>query len=133
MTCRQVVRAVVAAAVLSVVCVGMGWAQDPPVQAERVYRVGRGVTAPKPLKTLGPEFSKEAQRDKVDGTIALSFIVGVDGHTRDIKLKNSIGHGLDEEAIRAVQKWTFVPGMKDGQPVAVEVNAEVNFRLYGHL
>jgi len=38
--------------------------------------------------------------------------------------------GLDEKAIEAVKKWRFVPAMKDGKPVAVQVNVEVNFHLY---
>jgi len=29
-----------------------------------------------------------------------------------------------------VQNWKFVPSMKDGHPVAVQVNIEVIFRLY---
>jgi TonB family protein len=38
--------------------------------------------------------------------------------------------GLDEKAIAAVSTWRFQPGTLDGQPVAVEVNVEVTFRLY---
>jgi TonB family protein len=38
--------------------------------------------------------------------------------------------GLDEKAIDAVRKWRFDPARKDGHPVAVPVNIEVNFRLY---
>jgi periplasmic protein TonB len=37
--------------------------------------------------------------------------------------------GLDEKAIEAVKQWGFQPEMKDGQPVAVEINIERRFPL----
>jgi hypothetical protein len=36
---------------------------------------------------------------------------------------------LDEKAMEAVAKWRFKPGLKDGNPVAVQVRIEVNLRL----
>jgi TonB family protein len=45
-------------------------------------------------------------------------------------VQRTLGLGLDEKAIEAVRKWKFEPAMKNGQPVAVQVNVEVNFRLY---
>jgi len=41
----------------------------------------------------------------------------------------SLGMGLDEKAIEAVEKWKFKPGMKGGQAVNVRATIEVNFRL----
>jgi TonB family protein len=38
--------------------------------------------------------------------------------------------GLDQKAVEAVKKWKFQPAEKDGRPVAVQINVEVNFRLY---
>jgi TonB family protein len=38
--------------------------------------------------------------------------------------------GLDEKAIEAVSRWRFEPGLKNGQPVAVQIGVEVVFRLY---
>ena len=38
----------------------------------------------------------------------------------------SLGLGLDEKAIEAVNKWKFRPGYKGGQPVAVQATIEVN-------
>jgi len=38
--------------------------------------------------------------------------------------------GLDEKAIEAIRQWKFEPGRKDGIPVAVQVDIEVNFHLY---
>ena len=41
----------------------------------------------------------------------------------------SLGMGLDENSIVALSAWKFQPGTKDGQPVTVAANIEVNFRL----
>ena len=37
---------------------------------------------------------------------------------------------MDEKAVQAVRTWRFEPAKKDGLPVAVQINIEVNFRLY---
>jgi outer membrane biosynthesis protein TonB len=29
-----------------------------------------------------------------------------------------------------VKRWRFEPAMKDGKPIATQINVEVNFRLY---
>jgi TonB family protein len=57
-------------------------------------------------------------------------VVGPDGRVHDLRIQRSLGMGLDEKAIEAVKTWRFEPSRKDGQAVAVEVNVEVNFRLY---
>jgi TonB family protein len=38
--------------------------------------------------------------------------------------------GLDERAMDAVKTWKFEPGRREGMVVAVQVDVEVNFRLY---
>jgi len=95
-----------------------------------VYHIGGGVSAPIPIFTPEAEFSDEARRAKYQGVCVLSLIVGPDGKPRDIKIGRSLGLGLDEKAIQAVNQWKFEPAMKDGKPVAVAINVEVQFRLY---
>jgi protein TonB len=95
-----------------------------------VFRVGGGVSAPRAMDTPDPEYSEEARKAKYQGVCILWLIVGPDGHPRDVKVARSLGMGLDQKAIEAVKKWKFEPAMKDGKPVAVQINVEVNFRLY---
>lgn len=95
-----------------------------------VFRVGGGVSAPRALDTPDPEYSEEARKAKYQGTCVLWLIVGPDGKPRDVKVARALGMGLDEKAIEAVRNWKFSPAMKDGKPVAVQINVEVNFRLY---
>ncbi len=95
-----------------------------------VFRVGGGVSAPRALDTPDPEYSEEARKAKYQGTCVLWLIVGPDGKPRDVKVARALGMGLDQKAIEAVRNWKFEPAMKDGKPVAVQINVEVNFRLY---
>ena len=94
------------------------------------YRVGGGVSAPKAIYSPDPEYSEEARKAKYQGTCVLWLVVGPDGKARDIRVARTLGLGLDEKAIEAVKNWRFEPGMKDGKPVATQVNVEVTFRLY---
>ena len=94
------------------------------------YRVGGGVSAPRVLYAPDPEYSEEARKAKYQGTVVLWVVVGPDGRPRDIRIQRSLGLGLDEKAMEAVRSWKFEPAKKDGQPVAVQINVEVNFRLY---
>ncbi len=95
-----------------------------------VYRVGGGVSAPRVLYDPDPEYSEEARKAKHQGTVVLWIVVRPDGRAHEIRVSRALGMGLDEKAVEAVRKWRFEPALKDGQPVPVQVNVEVNFRLY---
>ncbi|HEY1272986.1 MAG TPA: energy transducer TonB [Terriglobales bacterium] len=94
------------------------------------YKVGGGVSAPRAVYSPDPEYSEEARKAKYQGTVVLWMVVGPDGRAREIRVQRSVGMGLDEKAIEAVKTWKFEPARKDGQPVAVQINVEVSFRLY---
>lgn len=94
------------------------------------YRVGGGVSAPKAVYSPDPDYSEEARKAKYQGTVVLWLVVGSDGKPHDIRVQRALGMGLDQKAIEAVREWRFEPAKKDGQPVPVMINVEVNFRLY---
>lgn len=95
-----------------------------------VFRIGGGVSAPRVLENPSPDYSEEARKAKYQGTVVLWLIVDSNGKPRDVKVARSLGMGLDQKAIEAVRLWKFQPAMRDGTPVAVQINVEVNFHLY---
>ena len=93
------------------------------------YRVGGGVSAPVILQKVDPEYSEEARKAKFSGTVLLKIVVDTSGKVSEAHVVRGIGLGLDEKAIEAVNKWRFKPGTKNGAPVPVVAQIEVNFRL----
>ncbi len=85
--------------------------------------------APAIISKVEPQYSEEARKAGLQGTVLLKIVVDTDGKPRDPKVLRSLGLGLDERAVEAVSNWKFQPGAKDGQPVPVQAQIEVNFRL----
>ena len=94
-----------------------------------IYKVGSGVTAPKPIQTPDPEYSAKARHDRLQGVCVLEVVVGPDGRLYDIKVARSLEKGLDLKAVDALRKWRFEPAQKDGKSVAVSIAIQVEFHL----
>lgn len=95
-----------------------------------IYHIGGGVSRPELVSKTDPEFSDEARKAKYQGTVTLNVVVGPDGRVHDARVVIPLGMGLDEKAIESVKHWTFQPAKKDGHPVAVYAQIQVDFRLY---
>jgi periplasmic protein TonB len=96
-----------------------------------IFKAGvGGVSDPIAIVTPEAEFSDEARRSKYQGICMISVIVDAHGYPQNPRVARSLGMGLDEKALEAVQKYRFRPAMKDGKPVPVMILVEVNFRLY---
>jgi|KBSSwiStaDraftv2_1062776.scaffolds.fasta_scaffold624531_2 TonB family protein len=94
-----------------------------------VRSLGGGVTAPRVLVKIEPEYSEEARKARYQGSVMLRVIVDEHGAVRHIEVSRPLGLGLDEKAVDAVRKWRFQPGRQDGKPVPVWAMVEVFFRL----
>jgi TonB family protein len=96
-----------------------------------VYKVGGEVTAPRALYDPLPEYSERARRSKHQGTCILSLVVDAEGKPTDIRMVHKAGFGLDDQALDAIRTWTFEPARRNGLPVSVQIQVQVDFRLYG--
>jgi periplasmic protein TonB len=94
-----------------------------------VYQIGNGVTAPVIIKEVKPNYTPDAIRRKVQGTVQVSAVVLTDGTVGEVHVTKSLDLDLDEQAIIATKQWRFKPGTKDGQPVNVRVTIELTFSL----
>lgn len=95
-----------------------------------IYHVGGGVSNPILIYAPDPEFSDEARRAKYQGICVVGLIVDTLGNPQRVHIVRPLGMGLDEKAMEAVREYKFKPAQFRGKAVAVEVNIEVNFRIY---
>jgi len=110
--------------------VGEGTGQDEGADAgEEVLRIGGGVSSPSVISQVQPEYSQEAREAEYEGIVVLEAIIHSDGSTEIVRVVRSLGFGLDQKAIEALQQWKFRPAMRGGEAVAVSLNIEVNFNL----
>ncbi|SRR5258706_8933500 len=95
------------------------------------YRPGNGVSTPVVLREVKPQYTSDAMRAKVQGSVLLECIVRADGSVGDVKVARSLDpvFGLDLEAMKAARQWRFRPGMRQGEPVSVLVVIELTFTL----
>jgi protein TonB len=95
------------------------------------YRPGMGVTSPKLIYKIRPQYPKKALDAGVEGSVELEIVVKADGTVGDVKVINLPKEGLDfeEAAVLAVQQWKFLPGRFQGKPVDVVAIVTVNFKM----
>jgi TonB family protein len=98
-------------------------------QSARIYKVAQLQTPPKVVSKVEPNYTNEARSAKIQGPVVLSLMIDTQGRAHKIRVTRSLDKGLDQEAIDAIEKWHFAPGIKDGKPVRAAATIEVNFRL----
>jgi TonB family protein len=104
--------------------------QKAPAGAPPFVRSGAKGSVPSCIYCPPPQYSNAARKVKFAGTVILDVTVAEDGRATDIRVLKGVPFGLNEQAIRAVNEWTFKPASSGDRPVAVRVPIETTFRLY---
>jgi len=77
-----------------------------------------------------PRYPADARQQGLEGVVVLSVLVRSDGRVEEARVAASSGTAvLDEVALNAVRKWTFVPARQGGRPVESVVEVPVKFAL----
>lgn len=93
-------------------------------RAAEVEQKARLLTKPE------PQYTEEARRNQVSGTVVLRVVFSSSGEVVQIRAVRTLPFGLTERAIAAARQIQFVPAVKGGQPVSVAMQLEYNFNLY---
>jgi protein TonB len=95
------------------------------------YQPGNGVTSPIPIRRGTPQYTVEAMRARAQGIITVQCVVEPDGQCGEVRILHEFEppFGLDREALDAARRWRFRPGMRNGEPVPVLVNLEIEFNI----
>jgi len=116
-------------------------AQPAAKSTEPVAEVAKAKAAPEPaieppsfgaayLNNPAPAYPMLARRMGEQGKVLLKVLVSEDGKAATVQVDRSSGHSkLDEAAVEAVKKWSFVPAKRSNKPMSAYVLVPISFSL----
>jgi TonB family protein len=91
--------------------------------------VASGTSAVTILDKPRPEYTAEGRSLKLEGDVVLDLIFLANGTVHVNRVISGLGHGLDENAIRAAQQIKFKPAEQDHQPVDFPARVRIEFHM----
>ena len=76
-----------------------------------------------------PEYTAEARQLRLEGEVLIRVLFQATGEMRILEVVRSLGHGLDQNAIRAAQQIRFKPASRQNQPVDSTAIVHIVFQL----
>ena len=88
-----------------------------------------GLHPPVPLHKVDPRYHPAAISERVEGKVQIAGVIRTDGRVELLRILKSVDARLDQSAEEALLKWEFEPAKRNGNPVEVDVVAEIPFLL----
>ena len=88
-----------------------------------------GVTALKKFVSKELKYPKEAQKNKIKGTVKLKYDIDYLGKVVSVKVIKSLGYGCDEEAIRIVTLLKYKVRKPRKGKVTYHKSINIHFKL----
>ena len=111
--------------------------EPPPASAmmttapNHPVKVQGAIMAGSRLGGQNPVYPVKARADKntVDGTCTLRAIINKDGSITRLRVVKSLRKDYDQSALTAVKTWKYKPYLLNGEPVEIQTQITINFRL----
>ncbi len=105
---------------------GGGGGGDP----NKIYKPGEVTSKARITSKPTPEYTEEARKNQVTGTVVLQMVLSSSGSVTNIRTVSGLPFGLTEKAISAARRIQFTPATKEGRAVSQYIRVEYNFNIY---
>jgi protein TonB len=103
-------------------------ASVPKVAPRETLKVSQGVTQGLLLKRVQPNYPRQALQMHLQGAVELQAVIGKNGVISSVKILRGEPI-LARAAAEAVLQWRYKPYLLDGEPVDIQTQITVNFKL----
>jgi TonB family protein len=76
-----------------------------------------------------PAYTQEARALRIEGEVLLEVVFEAAGSLRVLRVVSGLGHGLDDNAIKAAQQIRFKPALRDGRPADSTALVHIIFQM----
>jgi TonB family protein len=101
----------------------------PPTVHSRPADTAARVVPAEILSKPTPIYTPEARSLRIEGEVLLEAVLEASGSLRVVRVVRGLGHGLDDNAVKAAEQIHFKPAIKDGQPTDSTVVLHIIFQL----
>src|SRR5271166_260427 len=111
---------------------GFGDADVPAPPTVRARPAETAAVRAAPAEILSkptPTYTQEARKLRIEGEVLLEVTLQASGSLRVLRVVRGLGHGLDDNAVKAAEQIHFKPAMRDGQPADSTVVLHIIFPL----
>lgn len=84
---------------------------------------------PRTRYQVAPQYPYGARQSGLKGEVLVAFVVDERGVVYNARVVRSTAREFEEPTLRAVEKWRFQPGKKDGRPVRFRMAVPVVFNV----
>jgi TonB family protein len=110
---------------------GFGDAAAPPQPTPRAHPevTSTPVLPAEIISKPTPTYTAEARSLRIQGEVLLEVVLEASGSLHIVRVVRGLGHGLDDNAVKAAQQIRFRPAMRNGQPADSTVVLHIVFQL----
>ena len=99
------------------------------IEVEQAVEPTSGTTAARVLAKPVPQYTNEARQLRIEGDVRIRDVFRADATVEVLNVIEGLGHGLDENAVRAARQIEFAPAEDNGEPIDFTADIFIRFRL----
>lgn len=109
-----------------------GFADSAPAPEAQLKKVATKDPPTTPVEIVSkpkPNYTEEGRKLKIEGEVRLEVQFTATGEVHVIRILQGLGHGLDEQAVRAAEQIKFKPAQREGKAVDSNATLHIIFQL----